>query len=72
MTEDYSDWSTKDLVDDLDADEAESIFESEIDPDGPFRYTGELDGWWRGIHMVIEGDSAREREVRAAILEMRS
>ena len=72
MTEDYSTWTTADLIDDLDADEAESIFESEIDPDGPFRYTGEFDGWWRGIRMVIEGDLQREREVRAAILEMRS
>lgn len=69
---DYSTWTTEELIGSLDADEAEAIFECEIDPDGPFRYTGQFDGWWEGIRIVIEGDAARERDVRAAILEMRA
>ena len=68
----YTHWTTDELIDDLSRDEASSIFEFEVDPDGPFRYTGEFDGWWQGLKEVAKyGDSDADR-IRAAILEMRA
>ncbi len=52
------------MIDELDTDEAEHIF-SQFDPDGPFRYTGEHDGWWRALKMMDP------KLVRGYIEEMR-
>ena len=69
MSDDLSGLTTADLIDCLERDDAEGIFESEVDPDGPFRYTGEFDGWWRGLRMVIDGDREAESRIRKACLE---
>lgn len=58
LPEDYTLWSTSELIDDLDRDEAESVF-TEFDPDGPYRYTGETDGWWRALKMMDENEVRR-------------
>jgi hypothetical protein len=61
-----------DLIDELDRDEAEDIFTSECDPDGPFRYTGEFDGWWSALKMVAALGASDEARIRAAIAEVRN
>ena len=70
--EDYAAWSTRDLIDSLERDEAEDVFESEVDPDGPFRYTGEFDGWWSGLRMIAQYGGEDEKRIRAAIIEIRA
>ncbi len=61
-----------DMIDDLERDDAEDIFTSECDPDGPFRYTGQFDGWWEALKMVAALGASDEARIRAAILETRS
>ena len=59
------------LIGDLTSEEAENVWEATGDPDGTFRYTGQFNDWWDALRLIVEGDLAREREVRQVIAEIR-
>lgn len=61
--------TTNEMIDELEQDEAEDIFCAEVDPDGPFRYTGEFDGWWDGLKLIASEGGKHERRIREALME---
>lgn len=62
--EDYDTWTTAELIGILEPDEAEDAFCCNFDPDGPFRYTGDFEGWWEALRMMDEA------EVRKVVLDI--
>ena len=67
----YQPETIEELIGELNAEEAESVWEATGDPDGTFRYTGQFNDWWDALRLIVEGDPAREREVRQVIAEIR-
>ena len=58
------------MLGELNADDAENLWEQYGDPDGTFRYTGQFNDWWDALRMIADGDAKLQAEIMATIREI--